>query len=62
MHSEGCVNYVREVEALQPLCRLMDSQSMTGEDLRGLLLSKWGRSYDARLQTRNGRWGQPYAG
>ena len=36
-------------------CRLMDSQSMTGEDLRSLLLSKWGRSYDARLHTRNGR-------
>lgn len=28
---------------------------MTGEELRSLLVSKWGRSYDARLQTRNGR-------
>lgn len=33
----------------------MNDQHITGSELRSLILGKWGRSYDARLQKRGSR-------
>ncbi|KAK9815109.1 hypothetical protein WJX73_007792 [Symbiochloris irregularis] len=41
--------------ARQQLTRLMNDQHITGSELRSLILGKWGRSYDARLQKRGNR-------
>jgi hypothetical protein len=40
-------------------CRIFEAPTITGQELRELIVTKWGRSYDVRLHKRGRRCMHP---
>ena len=40
---------------LDATCRIFEAPTITGQELRELIVTKWGRSYDVRLHKRGRR-------